>query len=295
MSLNESNLGRSLNDVLAKTVRREPPRGYLDVEIGIIVPSSKNPRTHFAEADLKELADSIATHGVLQPIVVIRKEVGYEIVSGERRYRAAKMAGLTRIPVVVRDEDNPQHLAELRLIENLQRADLNPIEVGEALQALITEHGLTHDELAGRVNKDRSSITNVLRLLHLPAPLRTAIAEGRLSAGHAKVLAGISDPALQLGLARKVEEDGLSVRALEQLARLGPAALVGPAANKASKPAHLSELESNLKLLFGTPVQVKDKGGKGSITLQFHDRDHFNRVVAIMDRFIKQSNLRNSE
>jgi ParB family chromosome partitioning protein len=292
VSLSDGSLGRSLNDVLAKTVRREPPRGYLDVDIGLISPSSKNPRTHFDDTALAELAASITTHGVLQPVVVLRKEVGYEIISGERRYRAAKLAGLTRLPVVVRDDDNPQHLAELRLIENLQRSDLNPIEVAEALQSLITEHGLSHEDLASRVNKDRSTVTNALRLLSLPPTIRAWIHEGSLSTGHAKVLAGIADPAQQLALARKVTEGQLSVRDLERLARLGPAALVAPDPVTAAKPPHLAELEANLKLLFGTPVKVKEKNGKGAITLNFHDKDHFNRVVAIMDRFVKQANLR---
>ena len=289
MGLSDSSLGRNLSEVLAKTVRRDPPKGYLEVDIGLLSPSKTNPRTEFNEAALAELGQSIATHGILQPIVVLRRDVGYEILSGERRYRAALLAGLARVPVVVRDEEDPQHLAELRLIENLQRADLSPLEVARAYQALIDQHQLTHDEVASRVNKDRSSVTNSLRVLTLPAEIQALLAEGALSVGHAKALLAIADPVWQLALAQKAAAEQMSVRTLEQLARLGPpqGAAAAPAP---AKPAHIAELESNLKLLFGTTVTVKEKaGGKGTMTLHFHSRDHFQRVVAIMERFCRQS------
>jgi ParB family chromosome partitioning protein len=278
-------------DVLSKTVRREPPRGYLEVDIGLVVPSAKNPRTHFDDTGLKELSESIATHGILQPIVVLRREVGYEIVSGERRYRAAKLANLTKVPVVVREEDNPQHVAELRLVENLQRADLNPMEVAHGLQALIADHGLTHEEVAARVNKDRSTVTNILRLTALPQAIQDLLVGGQLGSGHAKVLLGVGDRDWQLKLARLAAERGMLVREVERLSKLGPSALLPPV--PAAKPAHLRELEGNLKLLFGTAVNVKERSnGTGTVTLQFHSKDHFNRVIAIMDRFVKQANLK---
>lgn len=291
MALSDASLGRSIQDVLSKTVRREPPRGYLEVDIALVTPSPKNPRTHYDESSLKELADSLATHGILQPIVVLRRDIGYEIVSGERRYRAAVLAGLTKVPVVIREEDNPQHLAELRLVENLQRADLNPIEVAEGLQALITEHGLTHEDVAGRMNKDRSTVTNLLRLLALPPAIRAFLAQGALSAGHAKALMTVSDSAWQERLAKLAVEQQWSVREVERLARLGPSALAP--AGPSPKPSHIKELEANLKLLFGTTVTVREKAnGSGDITLRFHGKDQFSRVVAIMDRFVKQANLR---
>ena len=290
MALSDSSLGRNLSEVLAKTVRRDPPKGYLEVDIGLLSPSKTNPRTEFNEAALAELSQSIATHGILQPIVVLRRDVGYEILSGERRYRAALLAGLTRVPVVVRDEEDPQHLAELRLIENLQRADLSALEVARAYQALIDQHELTHDEVASRVNKDRSSVTNSLRVLALPAEIQGLLAEGGLTLGHAKALLAVADPVWQLSLARQAAAEQMSVRTVEQLARQGPpqpaAAAVAPAP---AKPGHIAELESNLKLLFGTTVTVKEKaGGKGTMTLHFHSRDHFQRVVAIMERFCRQ-------
>jgi ParB family chromosome partitioning protein len=220
--------------------------------------------------------------------VVIKRDSGYEVLSGERRLRAAKHAGLTKIPVVVRDETNPQHLAELRLIENIQRENLNPIELAHAYQALIDEHQLTHEALADRLNKERSSISNSVRLLTLPVELQAFIASGALSAGHAKVIAGIAAGAWQLAVAQQTIDQGLSVRAVERLAKEGPPSTQRTVAK--GKSAHVKELETNLFHLFGTRVSVKERSGKGSLTLHFDSHDHFQRVVAIMDRIVKQAN-----
>jgi ParB family chromosome partitioning protein len=287
MALSDNSLGRSLSEVFAKTVRREPVKGYLEVDITLVAPPSLNPRQDFDAQALQELAASVRQHGILQPIVVIKRDAGYEVLSGERRLRAAKLAGLIKIPVVVRDETNPQHLAELRLIENIQRENLNPIELAHAYQALIDQHQLTHEALADRLNKERSSISNSIRLLTLSVELQTAIATGSLSAGHAKVLAGIPSPVWQRAVFQQIIDQGLSVRAVERLAKAGPPAT---SARTSSKSAHVKELETNLFHLFGTRVSVKERGGKGSLTLHFDSHDHFQRVVAIMDRIVKQAN-----
>jgi ParB family chromosome partitioning protein len=287
MVLSDSALGRSVSDVLARTIRRpEPGRGYLEVDIGLVTPPSQNPRTDFDQTSLDELAASIRQHGILQPIVVLRREVGYEIISGERRFRAAKLAGLQRLPVVIREEDNPQHLAELRLIENIQRQDLNAIELSLAYKALIDQHGLTHDALADRLNKDRSSITNLLRLQTLPAHIQAKISEGALSLGHAKALLSCTAPEWQNRLAERIVAEGLSVREAERLAKDGPPAHIPQAA---PAPSHIRELEQNLYHLLGTKVKVKEKGQKGTLTLFFDNRDQFQRVVAVMGRFVKQA------
>jgi ParB family chromosome partitioning protein len=299
MALGQEGLGRGLQDVLAKTMRRDPPRGYLEVEIGLVVPPSKNPRQDFDQSALDELASSISQHGMMQPIVVLRKDVGYEVVSGERRYRAAKQAGLTKIPVVVRDETDPRHLAELRLVENLQRQDLNPVELAEAYQVLLTDHQLTHDELATRLNKTRPVITNTLRLLSLPDALRAKVRQGALSLGHAKALLACSDPAWQVSLAERIQAEGLSVREAERLAsnpakaeaKSGGAATDGSGSGSraAAKAPHLRELEENLRLLFNTTVTIQEQsGGKGSMTLRFHNRDHFQRMVGVMARALSE-------
>lgn len=289
MALSDNSLGRSLSDVFAKTVRREPVKGYMEVDIGLVAPPTLNPRHEFDIQALEELAASLRLHGMLQPIVVMKREVGYEVLSGERRLRAAKLAGLSKIPVVVREENDPQHVAELRLIENIQRENLNPIELANAYQALIEQHGLTHDGLADRLNKDRSGITNSLRLLTLPEDVQRLVISGLLSMGHAKVLVGITDKAWLVALAGRAAEEHLSVREVERLAKEGPPQ---PATDqgKSAKAPHVKELETNLYHLFGTRVTVKDKGGKGSLTMHFDSKEHFQRVVAIMDRIIKQAN-----
>jgi ParB family transcriptional regulator, chromosome partitioning protein len=288
MGLSDHGLGRSVSDVLAKTIRRaDPSKGYLEVDIGLLSPSKDNPRHDYDLSALDELSASIRQHGILQPIVVMKREVGYEIVSGERRYRAAKQAGLQKVPVVIRDADNPQHLAELRLIENIQRQDLNAVELAVAYRALIEEHGLTHEELAIRVNKDRSSISNTLRLLSLSEPLQRMIAASQLSLGHAKALLACSDSAWQGTLAQRIAAGELSVRDTERLAKAGPPSAGG--AVPPGKDPHIRELETNLFRLLGTRLSVKEKGGKGTLTLHFDDQQQFQRVVAIMDRFIKQA------
>ena len=286
MAFAEHGLGKSLSDVFARTPRKDGGKGFLEIDLNQIVAPSQNPRQVFDANALAELAQSILRHGILQPIVVMKRDAGYEIVSGERRYRAAKQAGLTKVPVVVREGDDQQHLAELRLIENIQREDLNPIELAQAYQALLDQPGLTHEDLAERVGKDRSSVTNALRLLTLPAQIQAEVSAGTLANGHAKALLG-AEPAWQLTLARRVIEEGLSVREVERLAKAGPGSAV-PAAKP--KPPHIKELEANLFRLFGTRVKVKEKNGKGSLTLSFSGKEHFQRVVTILDKVVKQSN-----
>ncbi len=287
MALSDNSLGRGIADVLAKTVRREPPRGYLEVDLGMVVPPKDNPRQAFNQTAIDELASSIAIHGILQPIVVMRREVGYEIVSGERRYRAAKQAGLNKIPVVVRDEDAPQQLAELRLIENIQREDLSPLELAQAYQTLIDQHGLTHDDLSTRLGKNRSVVSNTLRILTLPVTLHPHLQSGAISLGHAKALLSTTDAPWQALLARRIIDDGLSVREIERLAKAGPPTVVASTSGKAEVPPHIRELEHNLKLLFGTTVQVKERaGGKGTMTVHFHSRDHFQRMISLMAKIM---------
>jgi ParB family chromosome partitioning protein len=289
MSLADNSLGRSLQEVFARTPRREGGKGYLEVELGLITPPRANPRTDFDEAALQQLAESIRQHGLLQPIVVLRREVGFEILSGERRWRAAKLAGLAKVPVVVRDETDPQHQAELRLVENIQREQLNPMELARAYQALIDQHGLTHEALATRLNKERATISNALRLLSLPEDIQRLVAAGELSAGHARALLAVPEPARLAELARHAIAHGLSVREVERLAK----AAAAPAATAvaAGKPPHVRELETNLQHLFGSRVTIRESGGKGAITVHFDSKDHYLRVVTLLERFIRQANL----
>jgi len=287
MAFADHGLGKSLTEVFAKTPRRDAGKGFLEVDLGLLLPPSHNPRTVFDDGALEELASSIRQHGILQPIVVTKREAGYEIISGERRFRAAKRAGLTKVPVVIREGgDDAREVAELRLIENIQRENLNPIELGRAYQALIHDHGLTQEQVAEQVGKERSSVANSLRLLALPEALQHEVSSGALTQGHAKALLACLDDAWRLRLGRQIIEEGLSVRDTERLAKRGPgqAPPEGP-----GKPAHIRELEANLLRLFGTKVKIKEKGGKGTLSIQFVGKEQFQRVVTLLDRAFKQA------
>ena len=230
-------LGRGLSALLPAAA--PPPvasRGITNVPIAEVSPDREQPRRYWDTARIEELAASIKQRGVIQPILVRRVEDGYRIVAGERRWRAAQQAGLTELPVIVKDVSESEAF-EIALVENIQRQDLNPIEEAEAYQRLLGEYGLKQDELASRVGKERSTITNALRLLKLPQTLREHVAAGALSVGHAKVLLGLDDTAAMSALAAQVTGRGLSVRAPPQISdhrrgvigqRAVEAARVGP-------------------------------------------------------------------
>lgn len=289
MALNEHSLGKTLNNVFARTSRKESPaaaKGSLEVDLNLIRPPSQNPRQQMSNQGLQELADSITAHGVLQPIVVLRQEGGYEVLAGERRYRAAKLAGLQRVPVTVRDEVDPSEIAQLRLIENIQREDLNPIDVAQAYRSLIDEFKLTQEQVATQVGKDRSSVSNSLRLLTLPPKIQPLVADGSLSMGHARALAGMSDEGIAISLARRIVDEGLSVRAVERLVREAaqPVGKDAKPSAKPSKPAHLRELEQNLSRLFDAEVVITERQGKGKISVSFHSKGHFKDIVDLIDQ-----------
>lgn len=285
MALNENSLGKSLSSVFAKTAKKENVggRGFLEVDLNLIIPPSHNPRQHFDEQSLDELAASIQQHGIIQPIVVMKQEGGYEIIAGERRYRAAKRLALSKIPVVVHEREDDRQLAQLRLIENIQREDLNPIELAEAYRQLIQIHGLTQEQAAERVGKDRSSLANSLRLLTLPRGVQSLVASSELSMGHARALAVIDDQDRCLALAKRIVTEGLSVRAAERLVRevgAGEAEKAGPPPpRKRAKPPAIRELEGNLARLFDAEVDVRERGGKGKLTIAFHSKGHFKTVI----------------
>ena len=214
--MNRKALGRGLGALLSSDRTIDLGAEPSEVDLDSIVPGPMQPRTHFDEASLESLAESIRSHGVVQPLLVRRRDNGFELIAGERRWRAAKLAGLTRVPVVVKDVPDDS-LLEIALIENIQREDLNPIEEAQAYKKLIETVGLTQEALATRVGRDRSYITNYLRLLRLPDDLQQLVKEGRLSTGHARTLLALMHPDQQRRLARQIIDGGLSVRATEQL------------------------------------------------------------------------------
>ena len=251
------------------------------VAIESIHTNPNQPRPHFNDAELNELSDSIAEHGVLQPLLVRKDAEGFEIIAGERRYQASKIAGLTEVPVIIKDVDD-QKMLEIALIENLQRSDLNPIEEAKGYKQLIKQSGMTQEALSKAVSKSRSAITNSLRLLDLPEPVQQYLFDGRLTAGHARAILAVPYEEQRIKLAEKVVQEGLSVRATENLA---PLFSVGdtPKAPRPVTPQSFKKAARVLRGVFNTNVRVKSTRGKNKIEIEFKDEDE---LAQILDRMM---------
>jgi len=281
--MNRKALGRGLGALLSSDCTIDLGSEPTEVELESIVPGSMQPRTHFDEASLQGLAESIRSHGIVQPLLVRRRGDGYELIAGERRWRAAKLAGLTRVPVVVKDVPDDS-LLEIALIENIQREDLNPIEEAHAYKKLIDTVGLTQEALAARVGRDRSYITNYLRLLRLPDDLQQLVIEGRLSTGHARTLLALTHVDLQRRIARKIIDDGLSVRATELLVHKSSEERTArkPAAAQVDDP-NVRAAEAKLRRALGTQVKITQTAeGKGKIEISFFDTRDLDRVYNLI-------------
>ena len=250
----------------------------IEVEIARIQPNPKQPRKRFDQVKLEELAASIREHGVVQPIVLRLRGDMYEIVAGERRWRAAELAGLKKVPALVR-EFSEAEVMEIALIENLQREDLNPLEEAEAYRVLMEEFHLTQEELGKRLGKSRSQIANTLRLLQLGAVAREELRAGRLSMGHAKVLLGVEDAAVQGALAARSVQEGLSVRELEAKIRSMSQPKVKEIPRRTSLSPDLADVERRLRERFGTPVRLTDDGKKGKIEITFFGEEGLGRIL----------------
>jgi ParB family chromosome partitioning protein len=256
-----------------------------DVEIDLLEPNDYQPRLHVDEARLEQLARSIQANGVLQPIVVRRLQDGrYQIIAGERRWRAAQRAGLSRVPVVVKEvtTTDRRRLLEMALIENVQREDLNAIEEAQAYQRLIDEFGLRQEEVAAQVGKDRSSIANYLRLLKLPEEVRAEVAAGHLSMGHARALVGLANEGDQRRLAREVVARSLSVRETETLVKKLASPVAAPAARAPIKDVHTRAAEEQLRLSLGTRVEIKRRTKGGTIEIAFANEDELQRLYEVL-------------
>ena len=250
------------------------------VDIELIHPNPNQPRTHFNDVELNELSDSIAEHGVLQPLLVRKDGKGYEIIAGERRYQASKIAGLKEIPVIIKDVDD-QKMLEIALIENLQRSDLNPIEEAKGYKQLIKSSGMTQEALSKAVSKSRSAITNSLRLLDLPEQVQQYLFDGRLTAGHARAILAVPYEEQRIKLAETVVQEGLSVRATENLA---PLFSVGdtPKAPRPVTPQSFKKAARVLRGVFNTNVRVKSTRGKNKIEIEFKDEDELAQILERM-------------
>ena len=272
-----SGLGRGLGALLGDDVLKAETAGSLYLPLSQVESCSSQPRKHFDEAALAELADSIRQHGIIQPLTVRKLASGYyQIIAGERRWRAARMAGLQEVPVIVMEADD-RKAAELAMIENLQREDLNPMEEAAGFQALMEQHHRTQEEAAQRVGKSRSAVANALRLLNLTPPVAKLVEENKLSAGHARALLPLS-PALQEKAAEAVISGGLSVRQTEALAKR-------LSAEKKDKPAapagvdYAAEAQKELSSKLGRGVRIVTGRKKGRIELEYYDLDDLNDLL----------------
>ena len=256
------------------------------VRITQIEPNREQPRKNFDEDALQELADSIKQFGLLQPILVQDRKTYYEIIAGERRWRAAKLAGLKEVPVIIRDYTE-QEIVEISLIENIQREDLNPIEEAQAYKRLLTEFNLKQDEVAERVSKSRTAVTNSMRLLKLCDEVQQMIIDDMLSTGHARALISIEDPEQQYSIAQKIFDEKLSVRDVEKLVKN---------LNKPEKPKKIAEGDSSLDVVYqdvaeklkqslGTKVDISSKGnGAGKIEIEFYNHDDLDRIIDLLSK-----------
>ena len=279
--MNRKALGRGLGALLSSDSTIDLGVEPSEVELDSIVPGPMQPRTHFDEASLESLAESIRSHGIVQPLLVRRRGEGYELIAGERRWRAAKLAGITRVPIVVKEVPD-ESLLEIALIENIQRENLNPIEEAQAYKKLIETVGLTQEALATRVGRDRSYITNYLRLLKLTDDIQQLVKEGRLSTGHARALLALSHPDLQRRISRQIIDGGLSVRATEQLVQKAseekPARRLPPPVDPNIKAA-----ETKLRRALGTQVKILQAAdGKGKLEISFFNTQDLDRIYSLI-------------
>ena len=273
-------LGRGLGSLIQEV--ESAREGLQEIPVTAVDPNPLQPRTHFPESRLKELSDSIRSSGVVQPILVRKVGVRFQIVAGERRWRAAKLAGLERVPAVVRSLSDRDTL-QLALTENIMREDLNPLDVARGMEAMIQRFAFRHEEIAQRLGVDRSTVTNTLRLLKLPEEVQDLLQEGKLTPGHARALLSMSDLRLQLKLGRRIANEGLSVRQVENLVTgqgkrskiSSPSKRVDP-----NVKAAVSELERTL----GTKVQFVGSNSKGKILLWYHSAEDLDRLYNLLAR-----------
>lgn len=283
-------LGKGLGALIPQ-LEEDDLQNTQEISIEDIETNPYQPRRHFDPESLQELAASIKEHGVLQPLLVRKKDPGYQLIAGERRLRAAKQAGLSTVPVVVKALDD-RTVMEIALVENLQREDLNPLEEAEAYQRLITEFNLTQEEVAKAVGKSRPAIANTLRLLNLPEPIQQLVANGQLTMGHARALLGLERPEEQLYISEKIITEKLSVRETEEIVRqtrLSGVSRETPGEEEEKKQKERQKIDPNLQAiiddmtrLFGTKVRIKKNGERGKIEIEYYSPEEFERITEIL-------------
>ena len=273
-------LGKGLGALLPEFGQVEPKTlFYCGIEE--IIPNRSQPRKHFDESKLQELAESIKEKGILEPLIVRRADQGYELIIGERRWRAAQKAGLKEVPVLVKEVEG-RDVLEISLIENLQREDLNPIEAAEAFKHLIEEFNISQEDLSKRIGKDRTTITNTLRLLKLPIEVRNQLLQNRITSGHARAILSLESKEKQKELCALIIKKDLSVREAEALAKRWsekPKKTTPPAKRKGDLESQLISLQDSLRRHLGTKVQITPKGKKGKIEIEYYSHEDLERIV----------------
>ena len=261
--------------------KAEPAETVQYISIHDVKPNANQPRKVFDEEKIAELAASIKENGIIQPLIVRKKGKGYEIVAGERRWRASVKAELKEVPCIVRELDDEQNML-LAIVENMQREDLNPMEEAEGLNQMIAAYGLTQEQVSKSIGKSRPYIANSLRLLKLPEEIRDLISDGSLSAGHGRTLVSVPDEARQIEIARKILKDGLSVRETEKLAAEKEEPGKKRRGRKPKDP-DVARVEADLKEVLGTRVSIKRTGRKGKIEIEFFSRDELERLIEMLE------------
>ena len=273
-------LGKGLGALLPEFGQAEP-KTLLYCGIEEIIPNRSQPRKHFDESKLQELAESIKEKGILEPLIVRRTDQGYELIVGERRWRAAQKAGLKEVPVIVKEVEGREVL-EISLIENLQREDLNPIEAAEAFKHLIEEFNLSQEDLSKRIGKDRTTITNTLRLLKLPLEVRNQLLQNRITSGHARAILSLESKEKQKELCALIIKKGLSVREAESIAKRWaekPKKSITPVKPRGDLESQLSSLQDSMRKYLGTKVHITQKGKRGKIEIEYYSHEDLERIV----------------
>jgi ParB family chromosome partitioning protein len=282
-------LGKGLSALIpdelqSAEVADTPDSNLIELKVAEVKPNPYQPRINFDKQALAELKDSIKEKGLIQPITVRRVNSHFELIAGERRLRAAIEVGLDKLPAYVMEVETKEEMLELAIVENVQRERLNPIEQANAYQRLLKECKLTQDEIAQKIGKDRSTITNMLRLLRLPKQIQKSVEEGIISVGHARTLLALEDKEQQLQLWGKIVKNDISVRKLEKLVKEVSEIKPKPSIKTKKKSVHILKIEDNLRDVFGTKVSVRPKNEGGSIEIEFYSPEDLNRILEIFDK-----------
>lgn len=278
--MNKRGLGKGLGALIPQEENSNP--GVIEIKLTEIIANENQPRKNFNDEALQTLAESIKEHGVVQPIIVTKDKKGYSIVAGERRWRAARLAGLKTIPAIIKDYSKLE-VMEIALIENIQREDLNPVEEAFAYKSLIEEYQLTQEDIAKRISKSRSAIANSLRLINLPDFIKKMITEEKLTAGHGRALLGIEDGELQIETANKIVNEQLNVRQIENLVKkLKDNVEIQKPEKK--KNIEVIEIEDRLKSFLGTKVTLTNNKQGGKIEIQYYSNDDLERILELMEK-----------